>query len=93
MIFKQLKTNCLLIVAKKCYIAPFAYSRLLFRRFRCKGGLGCGEAVVCWWQNACETSLICFINVKNDVVFLKKAHPDRQTVGVIGKILLTLQLV
>lgn len=54
---------------------------------------GCGEAVVDWWQNACETSLICFINVKNDVVFLKKAHPDRQTVGVIGKILLTLQLV
>jgi len=55
--------------------------------------LGRGEAVVDWWQNACETSLICFINVKNDVVFLKKAHPDRQTVGVIGKNLLTLQLV
>ena len=40
MIFKQLKTNCLLIVAKKCYFAPFSYSRLLFWRFLCKGGVG-----------------------------------------------------
>lgn len=54
---------------------------------------GCGEAVVDWWQIACDTVLICFINVKNEVVFLKKAHPDRQTVGIIGKKLLTLQLV
>lgn len=54
---------------------------------------GCGEAVVDWWQIACDTVLICFINVKNEVVFLKKAHPDRQSVGIIGKKLLTLQLV
>ena len=53
----------------------------------------CGEPVVDWWQIACDTVLICFINVKNEVVFLKKAHPDRQTVGIIGKKLLTLQLV
>ena len=64
-----------------------------FGAFGARVVLGCGEAVVDWWQIACDTVLICFINVKNEVVFLKKAHPDRQTVGIIGKKLLTLQLV
>lgn len=81
--------NC----SKKMLFHAVCLQSFTFSALSVQGGLGCGEAVVGWWQNACETSLICFINVKNDVVFLKKAHPDRQTVGVIGKILLTLHLV
>ena len=78
---------------KMLFRTVFLQSFTFFSVFGVRVVWGCGEAVVDWWQIACDTVLICFINVKNEVVFLKKAHPDRQTVGVIGKKLLTLQLV